>query len=72
MICPVFRLGVGLLVDRGAVVFTVCGRSGFSCGAGWSVSGRADFIRPLSCLTEALNASPAATFDRSGKTNRSH
>src|ERR671918_1544805 len=50
------------------------GCKGFARGvwvtaAGWGVPVRADAIRALSCLTAALPASAAATFDCSGKTN---
>jgi transposase len=60
--CTVFRLGLGWLFDRVALLLNLCGRIGFWRGADCCVPMRADEIRPLSCLTEAFSVSAFAPF----------
>jgi hypothetical protein len=53
---------LSVFVERGTHLFTICERVNFVTAAGYSVHGRADFVRPLSCLPTASSVSVTAPF----------
>jgi hypothetical protein len=55
------RLSVGFC-ERGVLLFNLCARVNFVTAAGYRVPMRADFIRALSCNTEALSVSDNFPF----------